>query len=61
MQFSQIYTRVNPEYGLAVMVTRIKTGFAVVFIDQDSQNLIETRLYQDEAAAVAYAEKLIAQ
>lgn len=61
MEFSQIYNRVNTEYGLAVMVTRIKTGYAVVFIDQDSQNLIETRLYQDEAAAVAYAEKLIAQ
>ena len=56
-----IYTRVNTEYGLAVFVTQISKGFAVVFIDHDSQNLIETRLYQDEAAAIAYAEKLIRQ
>ena len=58
---SQIYTRVNTEYGLAVTVTRISKGYAVTFIDHDSGNLIETRIYQDEAAAIAYAEKLIAQ
>ena len=61
MKFSQVFTRANPEYGLAVTVTRISKGYAVTFIDHDSENLIETRIYQDEAAAIAYAEKLITQ
>jgi hypothetical protein len=57
----QIYTRVNTEYGLAVIVTQIRTGYAVTFIDTDAQQIIESRLFAVEADAITYANGLIAQ
>jgi hypothetical protein len=57
----QIFTRINTEYGLAVTVTSISKGYAVTFIDTDSENIIETRIYPVEDKAIAYANNLIAQ
>ena len=57
----QVFTSTNPEYGLAVTVTQVSKGYAVTFIDSDSDNIIEMRIYKDQQSAVAYAEKLIAQ
>lgn len=57
----QVFTRINPEYDLAVIVTQVSKGYAVTFIDSDSENIIEMRIYKDQESAVAYAEKLIAQ
>ena len=57
----QVFTRINTQYDLAVIVTQVSKGYAVTFIDSDSENIIEMRIYKDQESAVAYAEKLIAQ
>lgn len=57
----QTFTRINTEYGLAVIVTNVKKGYAVTFIDTDSENIIETRIYKDEGNAIEYAQNLIRQ
>jgi hypothetical protein len=57
----QTFTRINTEYGLAVIVTQIRTGYAVTFIDTDAQQIIDTRLFAVEANAITYANNLIAQ
>ena len=57
----QIFNLINAEYNLAVTVTNVSKGYAVQFIDIDSQNIIETRIYKEEAKALAYAKNIIAQ
>jgi hypothetical protein len=57
---NQIATFTNPAYGVAAIVTRIKKGYAVTFLDTDAEAIIETRIYPHEMAAqaFAYARKL---
>ena len=57
----QIFTSTNTQYGLAVTVTHVSKGYAVTFVDMDSENIIETRIYKDKVSAIAYAQNLILQ
>lgn len=59
MATNQVFTRISTEYGLAVTVTAISKGYAVTFLDTDSENIIETRIYKDQAGAIGYAQTLI--
>jgi hypothetical protein len=55
-----IYKRDSEEDGLSVSVFKTDKGFRVIFIDTDSDNVIENRgYYKDEFAAVSYASTLI--
>jgi hypothetical protein len=56
----QVETFTNPAYGVAAIVTRIKKGYAVTFLDTDAEAIIETRIYPQDmkATAIAYAQTL---
>ena len=54
-----IMTLNNTEYGLSVTVLQTERGWLVRFIDDDSGGIIEQRIYPTEAAALAYAHKII--
>lgn len=56
----QVATFTNPDYGVAAIVTSIKKGYAVTFLDTDAEAIIETRIFPHEMAAqaFAYARKL---
>ena len=56
---TQVLTLTDPEFGLAVTVTQTKKGFAVTFIDTDSENIIGVRIYPEKLRALAYAHGLI--
>jgi len=56
---NHIYKRDSEEYGISVSVSKTDKGFRVIFIDTDSDNVIENRTYKDEFAAVSYASTLI--
>ena len=51
-------TLTNTEYGLTVTVFQVLRGWMMRFVDDDSGNIIEQRIYPTEAAALAYAHKL---
>jgi hypothetical protein len=55
----QLLTLTDAQFGLAATVTRVEKGFAVTFIDTDSENIIATRTYDDKMRAIAYARGLI--
>lgn len=52
-------TLIDDEFGLCATVTPVSKGFAVTFIDTDTENIIESRLYTDKLRAYAYAYALI--
>ena len=52
-------TLIDPKFGLAAIVTRVSTGWAVTFIDTDAQDIIDARVFSDELRAIAYAKGLI--
>ena len=54
-----IMTLNNTEYGLTVTVFPVLRGWMVRFVDDDSGNIIEQRIYPSETAALAYAHKII--
>ena len=52
-------TLTNSDDGLTVTVFPVSRGWMVRFVDDDSGNIIEQRIYPTEAAALAYAHKII--
>ena len=58
---NQIATFIDAKYGIAATVTETKRGYAVIFLDTDAEQIIETRIYPHsmEAKAIAYAKSLI--
>jgi hypothetical protein len=50
----------NPVYGIAAIVTSIKKGYAVTFLDTDADAIITTRIYPHDMKpqAIAYAQNL---
>lgn len=44
--------------GITVEVFPVARGWLVRFVDDDSGNIIEQRIYPTESAALAYAHKL---
>ena len=52
-------TLTNPDDGLTVTVFPVLRGWMVRFVDDDSGNIIEQRIYPTETAALAYAHKII--
>lgn len=52
-------TLIDDVFGLCVTVTPVSRGFAVTFIDTDSENIIESRIYTDKLRAYAYAYGLV--
>lgn len=56
----QLATFTNPDYGIAAIVTSIKKGFAVTFLDTDAEEIIGVRIYPHDMAAqaIAYAQNL---
>jgi hypothetical protein len=51
----------NIEYGIEAQVTSHAKGFAVALLDTDANEFInEVRIYPNEDAAIAYAQKLVA-
>lgn len=52
-------TLIDPKFGLAAIVTKVSKGWAVTFIDTDSENIIDARVFPDESRAIAYAKGLI--
>ena len=54
-----VYSRVNTEDGLSVTVTETEHGFRVSFVDTDCDFVIETRVFPQREAAIAFAKTLI--
>lgn len=57
---NQIATFVNPEYGIASLVTQTKKGYAVTLLDTDAEMVVATKIYPMAmiAQAINYAKKL---
>ena len=49
----------DPRDGMSAAVYRAPVGFRVVFRDDDSGNIVETRHFVTEARALEYARRLI--
>ena len=49
---NQFLMLTDARFGLAATVTRVEKGFAVTFIDTDSENIIATRIYTDKLRAI---------
>ena len=49
----------NPDEGITVTVTLVARGWLVRMVDDDSGNIVGDRIFPDEAAALAYARKIV--